>query len=392
MNKKLMAVAVAGAFAAPAVVLAQASNVQIYGNITYEYGYVTKMGNYPAGAPGFGQGRDKTDVAQTPGGSSIGFRGSEKLGGGLTAWFQCESSADVRGIGQEGLCGRNSAIGFKGNWGNLHFGRWDTPFKRAFVGIVGAKGTGLLGSDFTVTGAGGAGTGTQAGTGDQDREVWKRREAALTYYESPKFSGFQVLAAFSPGNDATNKTAGEANAKARIYSISGVYKGGPLAIGLGYEQHQDFTDGVAGGDDEGYVISAAYTFANKIKVGLNYLDTKYDFGTVDSKKKTIFAGVDWKIAGPHSAHFGYTWVDDTKGSNTTITFKDLSPNCAGCSTGADWYSIAYQYTFSKRTNVRFGWVGLKNDEHASYTLGGLSDAGASGQKQSAIVMFLQHRF
>ena len=33
MNKKLMAVAVAGALAAPAAVFAQASNVQIYGKL-----------------------------------------------------------------------------------------------------------------------------------------------------------------------------------------------------------------------------------------------------------------------------------------------------------------------------------------------------------------------
>src|SRR3546814_9689180 len=51
-----------------------------------------------------------TDYADTPGGSAIGFRGEEKLGGGLSAWFQCESSADVRGLDQEGFCSRNSAI------------------------------------------------------------------------------------------------------------------------------------------------------------------------------------------------------------------------------------------------------------------------------------------
>jgi predicted porin len=35
----------------------------------------------------------------------------------------------VRGLNQDGFCGRNSAIGMKGTFGNLHFGRWDTPFK-----------------------------------------------------------------------------------------------------------------------------------------------------------------------------------------------------------------------------------------------------------------------
>src|SRR5665647_355036 len=134
MNKKLMAVAVAGALAVPALAFAQASTVQIYGNITYEYGRSS------------GGDRPNVDYADTPGGSAIGFKGEEKLGGGLSAWFQCETTADVRGYDQVGLCSRNSAVGFKGGFGNVHFGRWDTPMKRALnQGTVGATETGLLG-------------------------------------------------------------------------------------------------------------------------------------------------------------------------------------------------------------------------------------------------------
>ena len=39
MNKKLMTLAVAGAFAAPAAAFAQASNVQIFGTMYLEYAY-----------------------------------------------------------------------------------------------------------------------------------------------------------------------------------------------------------------------------------------------------------------------------------------------------------------------------------------------------------------
>ena len=76
MQKKLIAVAVAGALTAPAVALAQTSTVQIYGKITYEYGIADQ-----------GNGRPRVDYADSPGGSAIGFRGEEKLGGGLSAWF-----------------------------------------------------------------------------------------------------------------------------------------------------------------------------------------------------------------------------------------------------------------------------------------------------------------
>jgi len=57
MNKKLMAVAVAGALAAPALAFAQASTVQIYGKLTYEYGIADQ-----------GNGRPNVDYADSPGG------------------------------------------------------------------------------------------------------------------------------------------------------------------------------------------------------------------------------------------------------------------------------------------------------------------------------------
>jgi len=392
MNKKVLAVAVAGVFAAPAMVLAQSSTVQIYGRISYEYGYVLDMGDDATGAS-----RSKTDVAQTPGGSAIGFRGQEKLGGGLTAWFQCESSADVRGISQDGLCTRNSALGFKGSWGNLHFGRWDSPFKRAInMGTVGVKDTGLLGHSFMFTGGSGGVNATTAG----NRNRWKRRDVGWTYYESPTFSGFQILAGFTPGNGATNAVNGSSNQKPRVMSIGGTWKQGPFAVGLGYEKHDDFGASVVGGQDlsdNAWTISAAYTFQNKIKVGIAYIDAEYDgpTGTGTSLDKSNWLlGVDWKIAGPHSVHFGYVDAGDSDGNATAAagqgSIGDVAPS--GPNTGAKWYSIAYEYAFSKRTTARFGYVVTDNDANAGYALGGLSNAGVTGQEQEAIVMYLQHNF
>jgi len=380
MQKRLMAVAVAGVFAAPALVLAQSSTVQLYGRITYEYGYVDQ-----------GAGKASTDLAQTPGGSAIGFRGQEKLGGGLTAWFQCESSADVRGLNQDGLCTRNSAIGFKGGWGNLHFGRWDSPMKRAInMGTVGVKDTGLLGHSFIF--AGGSG-GTNA-IAKSNRNRWKRRDVGWTYYESPNFSGFQVLAGFTPGNNATGVVDGQDNDKPRVLSIGGTFKNGPISVGLGYEEHSDFgaTAGPpAVGDlkDKAWAFSASYTFMNKLEIGVAYLDAKYETTTAtELKKKNWLVGVDWKIAGPHSAHFGWVNAGESKG-NSTSSIGDVA--ASGPDTGGDWFSIAYQYSFSKRTSARIGYVRQDNDANAQYALGGAGKP-AAGENQDAVVLYLQHNF
>jgi len=378
MNKKLIAVAVAGAFAAPAIALAQTSTVNIYGKVNVEYGYADQGG-----------GRPDTDIFQVPGGSSVGFRGEEKLGGGLSAWFQCESSADIRGLNQDGFCSRNSAMGFKGGWGNLHFGRWDTPFKRAInAGNVGyANGTGLLGGTFLMTGSA---TGTVA---PSNRNVWRRREASLIYYESPVFSGFQVLGAFNAGNAATSAINTTTAAKPRVASLGGIYKNGPLSIGLGYERHSEFAGVGGANDDRGWAVSAAYTFMGKIKVGAAYIDTRYETsGATELKKKNWTVGVDWKIAGPHSLEGFYTRAGDSKGSGAGIGGGNGPLAAPGPDTGARQWEVVYNYAFSKRTRMGFGYVRVDNDANSSYTLGGLGALIPVGDNQSAFVMRGSHTF
>jgi predicted porin len=441
MNKKLMAVAVAGAFVTPAVALAQNSTVQIYGKVTAEYGYADQ-----------GSGRPNTDIFQTPGGANVGFKGEEKLGGGLSAWFQCESSADVRGMNCDGFCTRNSAIGLKGGFGNLHFGRWDTPFKRAgATGTIGSLETGLFGSSFLFSGNS---TGTIATGGvSLGRNIWKRREASEIYYESPVFSGFQVLASFSAAN-ATAALDTTTNAKPRVTSIAGTYNNGPLNIGLAYEKHTDFGNGSVGtaavaskagsaafpnqfiaggtnvitaftqpvnaagatagtgGDDRGWTVGANYTFAGQFQVGVQYIDTKYDMGNgQDLKKQNWHLGADWNFSGPHHVMGSYVDAGNSKGSyvgtagaavpgmtgNGAIAAPNIlvggviTPNAG---TGGKFWTLAYQYDFSKRTLVRVGYSKVDNDTGAIYSLGGLTTptGTAVGTSQSAWIMYTEHKF
>ena len=174
--------------------------------------------------------------------------------------------------------------------------------KRALnQGSVGAEETGLLGTSFVAWG----GSGGADATTKSNRQRWKRRDVGWTYYESPKFSGFQVLGGFTPGNFASESgaTPAASNTKPRVVSIAGLYSMGPIDVGLGYEEHQDFGASAAGGSDQkdkAWSISAAYTFAGKITVGATYLDAKYETSaTTETKRKSWTLGVEWAIAGPH---------------------------------------------------------------------------------------------
>lgn len=389
MNKKLMAVAVAGALAAPAVAMAQStSTVQIYGSMYMEYSFVNTSralaGNDTANA----------DILQTPG-SEVGIKGEEKLGGNMSAWFQCNSSADPRGVNGDGFCTRNSAVGLKGNFGNFFVGNWDTPFKRT-IGAVGGRDTGIFGTAFLLTGNSTTTTdGASAG-------VFKRRQRNLLTYDSPSFGGFQVMGAFSSTNSSTATTATSAGAKPRIMSIAASYKAGKLDLGAGYEKHTDAYANVAqpgnatvAGDEHGYHLSAAYTFG-PVKLGGTYTQQKAEpilAGVArDAKLNAWHLGAEWKIAGPHNLHAGYTQANDMKGA-AGAAMGSRPVVTAASDTGAKLYQIRYLYDFSKRTTGTIGYVNLKNDNSASYALGGLSGAAVgAGTKQSAIAMSISHKF
>jgi len=379
MQKKLIVAAVAGALGVPALAMAAASTVQIYGKITTEYGYADQGANRP-----------NTDIFQTPGGSNVGFKGQEKLGGGLSAWFQCESSADVRGLGQSGWCGRNSAIGFKGSFGNLHFGRWDTPFKRASTmgSATFDNSTGLLGGTFITYGLA---TGTIAPNG---RNRWRRREAKMIYYESPKFSGFQILAGYSAANNATGATNTTTAAKPRVVSLGALYANGPLKVGVGYERHNQFAAVGGSNDDRAWTISGSYVFARQFKVGGAYIDQKYETGPGQHlTKKNWSVSADWHISGPHHIQGFYAKAGDSKGNGTIGIGSGNGVIVApGADTGAKQYEISYKHVFSKRTAAWLGYVKLDNDNNALYSLGGLHTPTKAGENQSAWVFRVEHRF
>ncbi len=405
MQKKLLAVAVAGALGAPALAMAQTSTVQIFGTAYIEYSYADqgKFGTAPF------NDRNRVDFLQSPG-SEIGFKGEEKLGGGLSAWFQCASTADIRGQGPEGFCSRNSALGLKGGFGNVFIGRWDTPFKRTISPTnVGGNDTGIWGTAFLLTG------GSTSTLDASARSTFKRRQSNSINYDSPNFGGFQVMAAYSAVNGATATTGGVTNAKARVISLGGQYSAGPLFVSAAYERHNKFGAGGApaatGGntDDRGWHVGAAYTMG-PVRFGGQYTEQKFEAAAgADAKYRAWHAGVDWTIVGPHGLRAAYTQARDAKGNyattglptgtNTGFTGTYRPSPCYGpvggpsvCNdTGAKLYQIRYVYTFSKRTEFNFGYVRLKNDRNAAYALGGLSSP-ANGEKSSAFAMSMRHTF
>lgn len=373
MNKKLMAVAVAGALAAPAMAFAQASTVQIYGLLNAEYGFV----NQPDTAAG--ASRHNADGLRS-GASRIGFKGEEKLGSGMSAWFQCES--DIRFLAGTNTataaagswCDRNSAIGLKGGFGNFFVGTWDTPIKQAVAATRILNETGFLGAQHLLL-SGAIFDGS------------KRVNMSLNYV-TPNFGGFTARAQVTSTNDAFDATS-TTTAKGRVLGLGADYKNGPLVVAAGWEKADDNRSevyGTAGSKDTAWAVGATYTFG-PVKGGLTYTDQKSEDGAgLEIKRKAWNVALDWKITAPGVVRFGYTQAGDYKGN-------DGAPN-----TGAKQWQVGYNHSLSKRTTAGIAYVRLDNDSAGFYNLTGftsLSGAGVaqvSGDNASAIVFSLQHTF
>ncbi|MEY2776286.1 MAG: hypothetical protein RLY30_384 [Pseudomonadota bacterium] len=110
MKKHLIAAAVAGLIAAPAM-----AQVTVYGNL--ETGILTDDTDGKAST---------TKLASSVVNSSrLGFQGTEDLGGGLKAFFRLEASMDASTGNGISSFGRGSEVGLSGSFGSIKVGKFD---------------------------------------------------------------------------------------------------------------------------------------------------------------------------------------------------------------------------------------------------------------------------
>jgi len=223
MNKKLIAAAVAGAFVAPAA-YAQSSIVQIYGLLNAEYAASYSQPNTAAGLS-----RSITDAFDS-GASRIGFKGEEKLSGGMSAFFQCESDIRFLGGGSTAAgswCDRNSAIGLKGGFGSAYVGIWDSPIKRAAAITRITNETGWLGTQQMTLSNAGAFSAS-----------FSTRNLNSINYDTPNFGGFSASVQFTAQNAGRNSNV-QPLPEGREIGLGGQFVQGPLTVVAGFSQRND---------------------------------------------------------------------------------------------------------------------------------------------------------
>jgi predicted porin len=214
MKKSLFAIAAVTAFAGAAQ--AQ-SSVTVYGIMDVGYaGGNSRVA--PGGASAVAKATGNAFTSNAESTSRLGFKGSEDLGGGLSAFFTIEQAITVNGdssFSNSGNMNRQTFAGLKKNGlGDASFGTQYTPLHNA-VAATDAGGTNNIMGDViyvastaptTVTTASGT---TNVNNLDTNSGYTVRVRNSLML-NSDTFAGFKAHAMLVANNNNTNQTANSA--------------------------------------------------------------------------------------------------------------------------------------------------------------------------------------
>jgi predicted porin len=348
MNKRSLA-SVLACFAAGASIAAQAQSpaaqtppkVELYGIINATLESVRADGG--AGVP------SRNRVSNQA--SRLGVRGSEDLGGGLSAFFQLET-----GFAPDAASGtfanRNSGVGLQGSWGTLLIGRWDTPYKVAANRVDPFNDVTLAG--FTTT--------------MHDNGNFNRREANVVQYWSPKLGDFQARVHYAANEGRSTTVNPSSNGISIYYDAKAIY------LAASHEEHKDqsgSTVAAAGRAEKGRQLIGRLRHAGwELGVMLEKITRKNQPG-----KKAALVALTYET-GPHEIK-GYVGRSDVNGGETE---------------DAKITALGYQYTFSKRSNLYLVYANIKNESGAANNFGQNDLNIVNGQDPRGFGIGMRHSF
>lgn len=253
--------------------------------------------------------------------SRLGFRGSEDLGGGMTALFGLEMGLDAASGASSDPLYRHSYVGLRHRLGTLALGRLDStnptgsPLYSQVTAIV----------DFAPNDAGATAIGTSILNA-------RNRTSNSIGYRSPTIGGFELLAR---GYLRGVGTAAEPQQSARSLDVGVIYGNGPLKAALGVAKDQR-----SGG-------LRANEFDHKWQAGL-----RYSLGTIEPY---VLAGADHYNHSPtRRRSVGYWLVGASArlgahGLVFNLMERDVQTSLTGERRRAQ---VGYTYALSRRTQLQ----------------------------------------
>lgn len=316
---------------------------------------ITLWGVMDADISHFSQGNLSKTLMSTSGnaGSQLGFRGTEDLGGGMSANFWLEAgllndSGSGAATGGGLSFNRRSTVSLAGHFGEVRLGRDYTPsFVNHFVFDPFFDGGPGAGTNITLTGGANGAAGANLLTGVRANNaieyLWGFAPNALTVVGSGAYAHLMyAFAENSNGQPAVGEYAGGrfgyASGPANVAISYAQSRGAPYAAdaAAGYSTYKEFNLGGS------YNLGVAKLMAH---IGTNNSD-------VTGSKAT-----HWGIGAIINAGLGYI----------PMSYNRVKQNDATAD-GADQFAIGYVYYLSKHTALytTVSHINNRNNGHYSF--------------------------
>ena len=360
MNKKLLAVAVAGALAAPGVALAQ-SSVTMSGVLKMSVQQY-KIGNAAAARAGLNtsQGLLHDDS------SAIRFNIVEDLGGGLSAIGQVDWRV-TPDAGADAI-GGNNHVGLRSkNWGRIFVGRQDLHYFGRESDLT-IKNDLQSDSISLLAYAGGGATAIAYAT----------RTSNVVHYTTPDWGGFSAIVAYSFGPNAVNAFESDINSpsrRGRAWNVAPTYEGRNFTLGYSYWSAKQDLPGATGAvvaaaglsaaaavaasqpDQRGDRLFGSYRWGG-FRVGLAWDKSRLKSAFGATSGTTLSRRTAWSL--PIEYGWGPHWI----GGHFT---KARDDKATVVQDGARMWALGYNYSLSKRTSLGVTYASIRNDAGAFYT-------------------------
>ena len=414
MKKSLIALAVLGAFSG--VAMASGSNVQLYGLI--DEGITHYTGLAPAGTASPGQTVSSTGLSSgVQSGDRIGLKGTEDLGGGVSAIFDVETGFCGSGLSQDkptvgatpqtyctggGFMQRQAWAGLTGSFGTVTGGRqYTAPFDNE--ANMDPFGFGLNGD------IGNIGLVHQYGMYRADQTL---------AYVTPNLSGFTGVVAyvFAAGSGTVPSVSGAGSNVPRAWTLNGQYGNGPITVGVNYTRttnlyqnpafntaSTEYSLNTATGAITGKAVTTNASAADgALKLWQIY--GAYDFGVAKISGIYEHATQDYYSGNAKFWMLGAT-IPVGPGAILASFSENKDTLVANGGTGdgmgtAKQYAIGYTYSLSKQTNLYASYAHISNDSATATRTGtalavaSSTDAfsGVTGQGSSGFAVGIRHMF
>jgi general bacterial porin, GBP family len=352
MNKKLVALAVAGALGAPIIASAQAGSVVLYGTV--------RGGLTSTKFSGGGRAFEEASYS-----SRFGIRASEGIGGGLTGFAHLEVGYDASLLGTNASYGtRESWVGLSGGFGEVKFGAglnvYDDVMGMMHNSLV-AGYNNINAAYFGGTGVNGAGAFANYNGGPGIACVGTANDGRYgnsVRYASPKLGPIQYRGQYSIGNE------GATGRKCSAFDNALLGGFGPVQFGLGYIIRNNFQAGAGVLEhDATNIIGVVKGSFGVVDANLGVEQTKYEANWNNSSgKATAFVAGLGVNFGPTKVGLDYTSRD--KGITATGAGLHNARVTEVGNGGGKLTTLYVNHAFSKRT-LGYVWVSQNKPESSA---------------------------